>query len=62
MNNLLAYCGLPDARLSASENDLPVFCWLCNTQLQKWAHGMYPICVKSCNSMQSEIKPLTNTD
>ena len=24
MNNLLSYCGLVDARISASENDLPV--------------------------------------
>ena len=25
MNNLLSYCGLVDARTSASEKDLPVF-------------------------------------
>jgi hypothetical protein len=25
MNNLLSYCGLVDARISASEKDLPVF-------------------------------------
>ena len=24
MNNLLSYCGLVDARISASDNDLPV--------------------------------------
>ena len=24
MNNLFSYCGLVDARISASENDLPV--------------------------------------
>ena len=26
MNNLLSYCGLVDARISASEKDLPVKC------------------------------------
>ena len=25
MNNILSYCGLVDARISASEKDLPVF-------------------------------------
>jgi hypothetical protein len=25
MNNLLSYCGLVDARISASEKDLPVY-------------------------------------
>ena len=27
MNNLLSYCGLVDARISASEKDLPVQCF-----------------------------------
>ena len=26
MNNLSSYCGLTDARMRASEKDLPVFC------------------------------------
>ena len=26
MNNLLSYCGLTDARMSAFEKDLPLFC------------------------------------
>ena len=28
MNNLLSYCGLIDARISASEKDLPVIAWM----------------------------------
>ena len=30
MNNLLSYCGLTDARMKASEKDLPVSSQLCN--------------------------------
>ena len=30
MNNLLSYCGLVDARISASEKDLPVVSSLLN--------------------------------
>ena len=29
MNNLLSYCGLVDARISASEKDLPVLDYVC---------------------------------
>ena len=29
MNNILSYCGLTDARMRASEKDLPVFCQIC---------------------------------
>ena len=44
MNNLLSYCGLVDARIRASEKDLPVrvffipvFLWLENIlQLEKY--------------------------
>ena len=30
MNNILSYCGLVDARISASEKDLPVFAFICS--------------------------------
>ena len=33
MNNLLSYCGLTDARMRASEKDLPVICSRKNTDL-----------------------------
>ena len=29
MNNLLSYCGLVDAKISASDKDLPVHCAEC---------------------------------
>ena len=35
MNNLLSYCGLVDARISASEKDLPVYGCLSSAK----AHG-----------------------
>ena len=35
MNNILSYCGLVDARVSASENDLPV-----KTAVTIWTFGI----------------------
>ena len=35
MNNLLSYCGLVDARISASEEDLPVY------KIQNYADFVY---------------------
>ena len=35
MNNLLSYCGLVDARISASEKDLPVNNLILNPRLTR---------------------------
>ena len=50
MNNLLSYCGLIDAKIKASDKDLPVKGKVCSLfKSQFWVHKIsagYRICIK----------------
>ena len=47
MNNLLSYCGLDDARISASEKDLPVF-FFTDSNLNVLRIGKFLLCNNWC--------------
>ena len=57
MNNLLSYCGLVDARISASEKDLPVRIGiLCQPKrfIEKCFHQIQNYVIQLC-TIQSKI-------
>ena len=54
MNNLLSYCGLFDARISASEKDLPVQCAGLDSVAQKIESRTH-CCHQSAQTAQSML-------
>ena len=60
MNNLLSYCGLVDAKIRASEIDLPVLFDRDSTRSYKWLIYSYCYCC-CCYSCVSNIHTNSNT-
>ena len=53
MNNRLSYCGLTDARMRASEKDLPVL----TEKISSYNHAFLSTCIRLCNRKKRIMVP-----